>query len=76
MIIYMHGGTGLYSFNGNDHGLLAPEKGKNMLEITKQHLRVLTCAELGLSADAPEYAIVHSSRSLTVPFKEKIITPL
>ena len=77
MIIYVHGGIGLYSFNENDHGLLASEKGKNMLEITKQHLRVLfICAKLGLSADAPEYATLHSLRSLTAPFKERTITPL
>ena len=76
MIIYVHGGTGLYSFNENDHSLLSPEKGKNMLEITKQHrIVLLTCAELGLSADAPEYATLHSLRSLTTPFKENTITP-
>ena len=35
-----------------------------------------TCAELSLSADAPENATLHSLRSLTTPFKEKTITPL
>ena len=43
-----------------------------MLEITKQHLRVLLKdAELALSADAPENAILHSLQSLSAPFTEK-----
>ena len=57
MTVYKYGGSGLYSSSVNDHGLPASEKSKNIMEITKQHLRVLfTGAELGFSADAPENA--------------------
>ena len=48
-----------------------------MLEITKQHVRVLfTDAELGLSADAPENAALHSLQCLAAPFNKKTKTHL